>query len=90
MNTTSLRHERPSLSVASGAPSVSHVGPGGAVYESTLHTEKKQVEKVADVNSNLVRKSSSSDVTVKRETGDMQTDEHIPAYVKALEKGPII
>lgn len=85
INTMSFEYKGTSLSVASGAPNVPHIGAGGAVYES-----QPPVEGERDETYNSAGQGSSGDVKTKRETGDVQTNKDVPAYVKALEKGPII
>lgn len=89
-NLTQLQHEDPSLSAESRNPSVPHVSAGGKVSESTPSADDKKDQEDSQRKDILVPQDNSNAIKAKRGIGDLQPTELLPAYVKALEKGPII
>jgi hypothetical protein len=89
-NSTQLRYNDPSSSPASRNPSVPYVSADGKVVESTPSTNNNQNQESSQRKDNLAGQDNSSAIKANRDTGDVRIKELVPAYVKALEKGPVI
>jgi len=86
-NSTAVGRGKSMVSVTAGARSTPYVGAG---YDSISPAEARVDEMVADEDGDLAGWGGSSDVKTKRETGGAVSDEYVPAYVRALERGPVI